>query len=572
MRLVSLTSNMESFKEVEFHQKGVTLIVGTSTGDAKKTFNGVGKSLLVELIHYCLGASRNPVLEKHLPGWEFILTFSIGQTIHVAKRATDDASKIVLDGKKLGQRAFNLKLGELAMDLGEPSIPNLTFRSIFQHFVRRDKFGYNDPLVVRRGDKDFDIQFRAAYLLGLDPTLCNDKKDLKARLDGLKKRRSEFQADDVMKSYFGDSAGAPDVARRDLEEKSAALQAKLDSFKVAHDYTQVELDADQVRTLLQVARNRSTRLRHALSGIEQSLQLPTDVTPEEVAAAFAEADVFLPDLVVKRLEEVANFHQRLLASRRKRLVSEKTRLKKELGVAEGRIEALSAELDKAIQYLGAHGALDEFTELNRKLADLRTQAARLGELEGLERDYKTRERECRQMFLTKDAETETHLEAMSASIQSFNEEFRRMARRFYPDKAAAVSVKNHEGENQLRFDVNVHIQDDASDGIGEVKLFCFDMSLMSNTKVHGIEFLMHDSRLFANMDPRQRGEAMRLAMESPYQYIATVNEDQLDSMYANLTEEEALKLEKRIKLRLTDESAATKLLGIEVDMRYWARR
>ena len=62
MRLIELRANNAGFKTVKFKQIGLSLIVGTRTHPAKesedeRSYNGVGKSLLVEIVHFCLGSS-----------------------------------------------------------------------------------------------------------------------------------------------------------------------------------------------------------------------------------------------------------------------------------------------------------------------------------------------------------------------------------------------------------------------------------------------------------------------------------------------------------------------------------
>ena len=62
-------------------------------------------------------------------------------------------------------------------------------------------------------------------------------------------------------------------------------------------------------------------------------------------------------------------------------------------------------------------------------------------------------------------------------------------------------IKNNSGENTLRYTFEARIEDDSSDGVNEVRMFCFDFLLLICRKSK-IRFIAHDSRLFANMDPR----------------------------------------------------------------------
>ena len=79
MRLIELSSTRSSFKTVRFNRTGLSLIVGKHTEkqakDIQSTYNGVGKSLVIALLHYCLGANKYEQFETHLDGWDFTLTF-----------------------------------------------------------------------------------------------------------------------------------------------------------------------------------------------------------------------------------------------------------------------------------------------------------------------------------------------------------------------------------------------------------------------------------------------------------------------------------------------------------------
>ena len=131
--------------------------------------------------------------------------------------------------------------------------------------------------------------------------------------------------------------------------------------------------------------------------------------------------------------------------------------------------------------------------------------------------------------------------------------------------------------NSVRFDLDVRIENDSSDGINEVKIFCYDLLLLSLAKNHRMKFLFHDSRLYANMDVRQRAGLFRVASEmarkQQLQYIATLNPDEVSGMEGEFERGEFKYLiEDNVVLSLTDDSPAGKLLGIQVDLRYESRR
>lgn len=66
MKLKSLTANQPSFHPVVF-KEGVNIIVGKNAlpqgENDGKTYNGVGKSLVLHLIHFCLGSKKLNLLK-----------------------------------------------------------------------------------------------------------------------------------------------------------------------------------------------------------------------------------------------------------------------------------------------------------------------------------------------------------------------------------------------------------------------------------------------------------------------------------------------------------------------------
>lgn len=162
--------------------------------------------------------------------------------------------------------------------------------------------------------------------------------------------------------------------------------------------------------------------------------------------------------------------------------------------------------------------------------------------------------------------TRTHLDLLM-------EKFRDYSKELYGAVPAGLTVKNNDGENQSRYDFDAHIQNDAADGINQGKIFCYDFLLLTLRQRHLMEFLFHDNRLYADMDKHQRYSLFRLAdrvcREMNIQYIATVNEDVIDSVREIAGEDFQRLFVDPVVLELTDApGGAGKLLGIQIDMKY----
>ena len=102
------------------------------------------------------------------------------------------------------------------------------------------------------------------------------------------------------------------------------------------------------------------------------------------------------------------------------------------------------------------------------------------------------------------------------------------------------------------------------------------MVILSLRRGHRMQFQVHDSTLFSPVDPRQTLQMFRIADRVCHgqgcQYIATLNLHDVGSIRQQTTieDEEFDRLfgDNNVVLRLTDESPARKLLGIDVDMNY----
>ena len=93
--------------------------------------------------------------------------------------------------------------------------------------------------------------------------------------------------------------------------------------------------------------------------IERSLAISPDISPDLITQLFEEANVALPELVQRRVEEVASFHRELLENRVKRLTIERTALHRRADRIQKDIKKANDEAEALLRYLGSHGAIDE---------------------------------------------------------------------------------------------------------------------------------------------------------------------------------------------------------------------
>ncbi|RPJ73670.1 MAG: hypothetical protein EHM20_11865, partial [Alphaproteobacteria bacterium] len=246
MKLINLSSNKASFHSVTFNSTGLSLILGKQKNpeqsDMQKTYNGVGKSLLIALIHFCLGSSNSDEFAENLPGWEFSLVFEIDEQRYISTRATSSQNKVILNGKELSLNKFRSEMGYLVFKLSNPT-SHLAFRPLFKRFIRPKKESYIKFNNVENKETPYANLLAYSYLLGLDTELVTEKYNLKMERDRIAKFRKNLKTDTIFKEYFVGNKN-PNLEHRDLEDEITRLEHDIEIFQIAENYYEIEKDAN----------------------------------------------------------------------------------------------------------------------------------------------------------------------------------------------------------------------------------------------------------------------------------------------------------------------------------------
>jgi len=576
MRLIALSANQPSFKSIAFNRTGLTLVVGRHRAakktDLKKTYNGVGKSLIVALVSYCLGSNKNEQFDTHLPRWAFTLAFEHDEKLHRVTRTTGEA-KLLFDDEEISLSKYKERLDELGIfSMPIEGIPYLTFRSVLSFFLRPKNGSYIRYDRPQPEWKEYQSVLCQSFLLGLDYHRAVQKHDQKKRLDEQLGLADRYKKDKELREFYLGEKNA-EVELLELETEIRQLEDDLTAFRVAENYAERQQKADGLHHQLFELANEIVIHKNLFADLKLALKVKPDVSPAQVIDVYREASVALPALVVKRLEDVQTFHRRLHENRSQRLNKEIAATEQKIGELTQRSERLRMELDAELQFLNAHRALDEYAANNAHLSDLRGRERRIKDYLQLVSQYTEEAQKVRAEMAQATVEANQHIRSTRPHLDLLMEKFREYSKELYGSVPAGLTVKNNDGENQCRYDIEAHIQNDAADGINQGKIFCYDFLLLSLRQRHNMEFLFHDNRLYADMDKHQRYSLFRLAdrvsREMDIQYIATVNEDVIDSI-REIAENDFQRLfVDPVVLELTDEPGGSgKLLGIQIDMKY----
>lgn len=572
MRLISLTASEHTFKTVVFNKTGASFILAKQDKpeqfDNSKTYNGVGKSLLIALIDFCLGASTSNKITKSLqatlPDWHFILQVEIDNQPYTIIRHTNSPKHISLNDESLMLSDFCSKLERLCFEIPSGS-QYLSFRSLLPFFIRPSKQSYINYSEPAKTGSPYQKQLYNAFLLGLDVTLSQTKMELKKQIDETNKLHENIKNDPILKQFF-EGYRDSSLALVDINEKIEKLELDLQKFEVADDYYHTKQEADDIKRNLDKTQNKIKLRSINVDSINQSLKISPDVNRGDIQNIYDESQLVFQLDVERKLIELEKFYHDLTVNRAKRLQQQKHEIINELKELEVRFTSLKENLDSHMKFLDAHQALDVFTKMSSRLADLQQNREKLQGYEKLQHDYEQRKTSLKKDMLLQSEETVIYLEQVKDDINKIMEYFRVLVKRFYPESLAGITVYNNAGKNQIRYDIEAKIQSDSSDGINSVKLFCYDLTLLMQGSCHAMNFIFHDSRLFSDIDEVHCNELFKIVKDkfTDKQYISSINQNQLNA----LSNDVQVFVKNHVVQELTDDSDGGKLLGITVELEY----
>lgn len=445
----------------------------------------------------------------------------------------------------------------------------MTWNTLFSRFLRRYRSSYVTFDAYVPKETDYIKILNNCYLLGISTQLIVEKNELREQQAKASATEKAIKEDPLFRQYY---LGKNDVEldKTDLEYRIKKLEKEISDFKVSENYHEIKTEADEKSYQKRELENKRVLINNYIRNIENSEKETEDINLEKVIKVYQAAQVEIPEMVKKSLAEVTNFHKELLNSRNIRLSKELFRQKELLKEVDNQIVTIGERMDVLLEYLNTHGALDEYVSLTKELSDLKNEISRINEYQHILKTYHDSQLDIKISMMDKDKEADLYLEENNKHLDNLKEKFQEYAKCFYPNKKSGLVIKNKTGDNKLCYTIEARIEDDSSDGVNEVRMFCFDWLLL-NCKVSKIRFIAHDSRLYANMDPRQREALFEIVYEGckneGLQYICSINEDALLSFKSMMKEETYKKIiQDNIIMELNDDDPTSKLLGIQIDI------
>lgn len=574
-----ITANHSSFNPVEF-TPGLNVILAdrTETSTQKDTRNGLGKSTLIEIIHFCLGSNvqRGQGLSiEPLQGWEFTLEITLAGNRVKVTRAIDKPNIFFIDGMMTGQNDLFeervIKLDEWKTFLEQalfglspsdgPYHYTPSFRSLLSYFIRLGNDAYADPFRHARQQQPWDVQLHVGFLLGLNWENAAKWQELKDREKGVRAFRQAIKAGAT--EYARGSVGELEAECVQLEFQLEQEDHALQSFKVHPQYESVQHEANQVTEIVHNLMNDNIVDNRRLVRYRDSVSMekpPSDTVIDEL---YKEAGIVFSKVARRTLAEAKEFHSKIIENRRAFLEMEIGRLERRIENRKNEIKKRTDDKAALLEILKTHGALQELTKLQERHAGTRERLERVRTRISEIRDLTEQKRkvlvEKTELAQTTERDHDQRRDIWNTPVRLFNDNSQAL---YQTPGHLAIDI----GSAGFKYDVEIHRS--GSEGVSKMKIFCFDLMLLQLMPIRNIpiDFLIHDSSLYDGVDSRQRALALERACEvseaTNTQYICTLNSD----MVPQGDFSPGFDFDKYVRLTLTDKSPSGSLLGFQFEM------
>lgn len=574
-------SSLKTFHTANFGA-GMNVVLADTAEDSNETesTNGLGKTTLIRIIHFCLGSTRDKVLNHpDLAGQTFGMTFiHDGHDIEVERGTNEDTVSVsrafigdfqvgIIAAK--GDRAV-ISLDDWTLLLSARFLPDArsggarqyapSFREVSLYLARLGKAAFTKPDLAFQGQPAASKKLAVSYLLGLN---WNHQRQLEEEIGKRVQINAAVKAlEEANASVDDQTIGNLDAERVVLEDQIKQKREEVSNFNVREDYRSLENQLNEVDRSIHDLVNENHSDARLLEYYQRSVKGIPAASPNEPISILKEAGAVFKEEALRTLQEVADFHAQIYRNRSEFLKTEISQLKAQIAVRDAEIDRLAQEKSNLLRLLKSSGALENLIELQRGLSDLEARHVALRARIDEHKKYDRRKDELSTSILKSRGLLKRDLEDRRQTVDDAVSLFGEYTKFLYGVSGRLVVDVKDSG-----YSFAFSIDREGSDGVDQMVVFCFDLAVATLRARRRAQFktLIHDSSLFADVDPRQYGHALQLAAtvsrREDFQYICCLNAGALPAEHMG-----GLKLDDHIKLRL-DDSDTGRLLGVRLPPR-----
>ncbi|MCD7817886.1 MAG: hypothetical protein LUH07_02390 [Lachnospiraceae bacterium] len=380
-RLV-IENTTEKIRDIQF-TKGLNLILdNTPAEDTKSTGNNVGKTTVLKLVDFCLGADPKiifsdtenkkdvyPLVQEFLTEQQIVITLTLIDSFDHPQENRVEICRNFLSGKK-AIRTINGKSvlakefeGELErLIMPEKTSEKPTFRQIISHNIRYKDFSINNTLkTLNAYTTDVEYETLYLYLLGCTFDEGAKKQALSTQLKQENMFRERLEKTGSRNTY--------EIALNLLEDDIAALNEKKSSFdlneKPEEELEQLNLikyNINKTSSLISKLEIRKNLIEQSVRELKSSI---SQIDLQQLRFLYLEATENVAG-IQKTFEDLVAYHNHMVVEKVKYISTDLPELTEKLNQAHRELTLLLTQEKELTELVSKGDSFEELEKSNRR--------------------------------------------------------------------------------------------------------------------------------------------------------------------------------------------------------------
>jgi uncharacterized protein YydD (DUF2326 family) len=532
-------------REITF-RKGINLIVDETPGtDKQSTGNNVGKTTVLKLIDFCLGASpKNIYIDPETKRDEYVLVrdFLISNGIIVklilSKNLNDEkAEEIIIERNFLARKKILRRINgqDLTEDEFENRLLNLifpnhyaekpTFRQIISHNIRYTDENVNNTLkTLDKYTSDAEYETLYLFLFGCEFDQGHRKQEILEKLkqeDNYKKRLETLQT----KTAYEAALGLVESEIKDLNNRKANLNLNKD----------FEADLDKLNNLKYLINKVSSEIskynirKELIIEAEQALNSSkAEIDLQQLHLIYQQATKQISG-IQKTFNELVHYHNQMVVEKVKFIKKELPKLEKTIQDKNGYLKKLLSEENSLALIISKS---DSFEGLEKLISELNERFRRKGEYENIIKQLTDVENNVKIYTNDLNAIDEklfsgSFEQIVKNRLYEFNKHFSYISDKLYGEKYAIKHdiVTNKKNQRVYKFTT---FNSNISSGKKQGEISCFDIAYIlfaDKENIPCLHFILNDKKEL--MHDNQLSKIAEFVNDNNIQFIASILKDKL---------------------------------------------
>lgn len=548
LKSLTISSHSEVIREINFHN-GINLIVDeTPNTQGTETGNNVGKTTVLMLVDFCLGANAKQIYtnpEQKKEEYKLVKDFLVENKVLITLTLKEDLSKdnspeVRIERNFLPRKHRIQKVNGVAKtdEEFEEALTNLlfpghyeskpTFRQIISHNIRYKDLSITNTLkTLDPYTSDAEYETLYLFLLGCDFEQGNTKQELLTQISQEQTFKSRLEKDQTKSAY--------ETALAILDREIEILGRHKSNFNLNENF---EADLDRLNQVkyqinlvsseigkLTIRRDLITQAKHDLEKSVSQIDL------QQLKHIYRQATDRIEG-IQRSFEDLCSFHNRMIAEKVRYIVKDLPSLEADIKTKSKHLNRLlqqeaelSVEISRSESFDELEKLIAELNEKYRKKGAYENTIQRLTEVEANLKSLKQRLDDIDDSLFSEDFE-----QKIKEQKDKFNKHFASISRTLYGEQYALKvdPTINRKGQRLYKFSVFDTDIANLSSGKKQGEISCFDIAytlFADEENIPCLHFLLNDKKEL--MHNNQLLKIAQLVNNKGIQFVASILKDKL---------------------------------------------